>query len=171
MSRLGHASRRLGYRAATGDCRFKPRIDCDFDFGDSFMRRVANCRAISQVRGVGHPRIVLDAPEHVDWISRYVHLLSSTLKSYRCTNVMSSKLVGASPAPVGPAGSAARQCQVGRTRGGCRQSSTPRSQAPPPIAARSIVTAKTQVNVSVVSGGHNTNRHLKIDAPALTLDR
>jgi hypothetical protein len=65
MSGLGHASRRLGYRAATGGCRFKPRFCCDFDFGDSVMWGVASCRAVSQVWSVEVDSWVAEAPDHV----------------------------------------------------------------------------------------------------------
>ncbi len=34
-----------------------------------------------------------------------------------------------------------------------------------------IGTAKMQVDDSVDLGGHNTNQHLTVDGPALTLDR
>jgi len=76
-------------RATAGLGRFKPCSDCHLGLGDGLVGSVTRSGAVRQVGDVGHPGVVLGAPEHGDRVGGCVHWSSSILRSYRRTSATS----------------------------------------------------------------------------------
>jgi hypothetical protein len=63
VSGLCDAGRRLRDSPAAGGGRLDPSLNGDFDFSHTFVRGIAQSRAVGQVGRVRYPRLVLDAAE------------------------------------------------------------------------------------------------------------